>query len=257
MMTRKILLVHPVAETRRLLIQALQDPLWQILQAATEVDAIETAKRQSPDVMVMVGALAAFSSDEVARILKSDPLTCMIPLISIGQPVQTAHMAEPWALDVIELYMQPPILQAKVQNALRLRMRRPYVLVVDDEPDLVEVLSATLSQEGYIVSGASNGLEALSVIDAVHPDVIVLDMAMPYLNGWDCLNQIRSNPHLQDTRIIILTGADKSFHARQQGLKLGAIKYLLKPCDPEDLIQAVRQALSARPRPPQPPAGEH
>jgi DNA-binding response OmpR family regulator len=243
MSTQCILLIQGNEDSRARLTQTLQGCGWTILQTTSAAVGMDTAKRRAPDLILLDVTSQKIDADRMARLFKSDPITCAIPIISLCETERAQGLREPWAVDTATTTTALPILLAKLKNAMRQRVRKPYILIVDDEPDLVDYLGTTLGHQGYVVSGASNGMEALEVIRSVHPDVIVLDLDMPLLNGWDFLHQVRAGPGLAHTKVIILTGVDQSLEDRQHGLKLGACNYLLKPCDPEELARAIEAAL--------------
>jgi DNA-binding response OmpR family regulator len=120
-------------------------------------------------------------------------------------------------------------------------MRR-RILVVDDEPDLVELVSFNLRAEGYEVITAANGVEALDQARAVLPDLIVLDLMMPELDGLSVCEILRRLPSTAPIPVIMLT-AWKSELTRIIGLDTGAEDYITKPFSPRDLVTRVKNAL--------------
>ncbi|MCR8847711.1 response regulator transcription factor [Rossellomorea sp. SC111] len=113
------------------------------------------------------------------------------------------------------------------------------VLIVDDEENIVDVCSRYLVREGYEVSAAINGKEALQQYDAFHPDIVILDIMMPEMDGWKVAEKIRED---HDTPIIMLTalGQEKD---RIYGLTLGADDYITKPFSPRELLLRVKNVL--------------
>ena len=121
-------------------------------------------------------------------------------------------------------------------------MSTPKILIVDDEPYLAEALTFVLSREGYEVSIASDGEEALQEIAADKPQVMFLDIMMPKKNGYEVCEIIRKIPELKDIYIIMLSakGWDTD---REKGLSLGANDFITKPYHPKDAVFAVKKAL--------------
>ncbi len=117
------------------------------------------------------------------------------------------------------------------------------VLVVDDEPNIVKAVDFLLSQNGFITQKAYNGLEALSYIDTFRPDLIVLDVMMPGMDGFQVAKNIRSNPANADMLIIFLT-AKGTNRDKMQGYDLGGDIYITKPFDNDELVQAVSETLA-------------
>jgi DNA-binding response OmpR family regulator len=113
------------------------------------------------------------------------------------------------------------------------------ILIVDDERRMVSLLQSYLMQEGYRVVTAYNGREALEVADKENPDLVVLDIMMPEMNGYDFMHAHRSE---KDTPIIMLT-AKVEDDDKIVGLELGADDYVTKPFKPRELMARVRNVL--------------
>ena len=104
----------------------------------------------------------------------------------------------------------------------------PRVLVVDDEPDFIELLREFLTAKGYEVIAASNGEEALRKVKEERPHLILLDVRMPKMNGLEVLKQVRDIDH--EVGVIMVTAVNEEETGRQ-ALKLGAFDYITKPLD--------------------------
>lgn len=112
------------------------------------------------------------------------------------------------------------------------------ILVADDEKDILEIISYNLVAEGYEVITAKDGNEALDLARKIHPDLIILDIMMPYKTGIEVCQIIRSNEEYNDILIIILTAlSDETSHIK--GLESGADDYVTKPISPKVLISRV------------------
>ena len=119
----------------------------------------------------------------------------------------------------------------------------PSVLIVDDEQSIVQSLSGLLSDEGFEVSTAFNGYEALKVIDSESPDVVLLDIWMPGIDGIETLKEIKKyNPHIQ---VIIITGHG-TIETAVKATKLGAFDLVEKPLSIDKIILAINNALNFR-----------
>ena len=112
------------------------------------------------------------------------------------------------------------------------------VLVVDDEPDIVALVAYHLAKTGYRVSTAATGPDALSAARDEHPALIVLDLMLPGMSGFEVLEQLRATEATQDIAVLMLT-ARKEEPDRIQGLSLGADDYLAKPFSPQELVLRV------------------
>ena len=112
------------------------------------------------------------------------------------------------------------------------------VLVVDDEPDIVALVAYHLAKTGYRVSTAATGAEALQAARDERPVLVVLDLMLPDMSGFDVLEHLRATPPTQDVAVLMLT-ARKEEADRIRGLSLGADDYLTKPFSPQELVLRV------------------
>ncbi len=116
------------------------------------------------------------------------------------------------------------------------------VLVVDDEPDITALVAYHLAREGYQVSTASNGVEALAAARRERPDLVVLDLMLPGASGYDVLADLRAKRETAQVGVILLT-ARREEEDRIRGLSLGADDYLTKPFSPKELTLRVQAVL--------------
>jgi DNA-binding response OmpR family regulator len=115
----------------------------------------------------------------------------------------------------------------------------PTVLVVDDEPTILELVRFTLEDEQVAVIEASDGVQALEKARAAHPDLILLDVQMPRLDGFEVCRRLREDPTLAGVRIVMLTAAGQETD-RARGMAAGVNDYLTKPFSPLALFALVR-----------------
>ncbi len=124
---------------------------------------------------------------------------------------------------------------------------RPLILVVDDFDDNRLLYVSTIAEAGYAVDEATNGQEALDKIGSIRPAVIIMDLSMPVVDGWEATRRIKADPRTADIVIIAVTG-----HATNYGLdrarEAGAEAVLTKPCLPEDLLRTISALIPAVPR---------
>jgi len=118
----------------------------------------------------------------------------------------------------------------------------PLILVVDDDEAVRELLRICLMNEGYRVMTASDGLQALTLLRKRKPDLVVLDIYMPLLDGWSVLKVIRTDESLKKLPVILLT-IERSPASIIRGWEEGADCFISKPFDPQDLIAIIRRVL--------------
>lgn len=118
-------------------------------------------------------------------------------------------------------------------------MTTKKILVVDDEKKIVEIIKAYLAREGYLVAAAYDGKTAIDIARREHVDLIVLDLMLPEISGWDVCRALRKE---SEVPIIMLTARDETTD-KIVGLELGADDYVTKPFDPKELISRIRAVL--------------
>ncbi|MBI5211529.1 MAG: response regulator [Elusimicrobia bacterium] len=116
------------------------------------------------------------------------------------------------------------------------------IIVADDEPDLLELLRSALEKEGFQVDAATNGREALDAIRANPPDIVVLDLSMPLMSGFEVCSAVRQDPLLEHLPIIILS-ATSGGSTKVEGLNLGADDFITKPVDLSELLARIRMII--------------
>jgi DNA-binding response OmpR family regulator len=116
------------------------------------------------------------------------------------------------------------------------------VLIADDEPNIVVSLEFLMKQQGYEVKVARDGEEAFAAVAAFGPDLILLDVMMPRMSGYDLCQKVRENAAWQDIRIIMLSAKGRDVEVTK-GMAVGADAYVTKPFSTKDLLARVREML--------------
>ncbi|RLJ65645.1 two-component system alkaline phosphatase synthesis response regulator PhoP [Lacinutrix venerupis] len=116
------------------------------------------------------------------------------------------------------------------------------ILLVDDEPDILEIVGYNLSQEGYQVTTASNGIEGVALAKSEKPQLIILDVMMPKMDGIETCEQIRKLPELKNSLITFLTARGEDY-SQVAGFDAGADDYITKPIKPKVLVSKVKALL--------------
>lgn len=120
--------------------------------------------------------------------------------------------------------------------------KNPKILIVDDEADILELIEFNLSQEGYQVYTASNGQEALTQAQKILPDLILLDVMMPKMDGIEACRLMRTLPELKQTYIVFLTARNEEY-SEIAGFSAGADDYIAKPIKPRALLSRINAIL--------------
>lgn len=116
------------------------------------------------------------------------------------------------------------------------------ILLVDDEPDILEIVGYNLEQAGYQIFKAENGKDAVKQAQKVKPHLIIMDVMMPEMDGMEACEKIRENPELKDTIITFLTARSEDY-SQVAGFEVGADDYIAKPIKPKLLVSKVKGLL--------------
>jgi len=123
------------------------------------------------------------------------------------------------------------------------RKRRKKIMVIDDNKEVIELVEMILEVEGYKVIGVSNSLDAYNMAVKTKPSLIILDVMMPKMDGWQVLEKIKENPSTGVIPVILLSvRAEMEF---KKGIETGVEAIMRKPFEPVELIEAVRKILEA------------
>ena len=132
-----------------------------------------------------------------------------------------------------------------MSNSSRAAATSPRALVVDDEPSLVRVVVGYLQADGFEVDSAPDGPTALDLARRTDPDVIVLDLQLPHVDGWELARRIKSNPALRDVPLVAFSACVMPTE-RAMAEEAGFDLFLGKPCDPSIILREVRRLLTFR-----------
>ncbi len=118
------------------------------------------------------------------------------------------------------------------------------ILIAEDERDIRDLITFTLRYNGYEVVAATNGEEALALTRQEKPDLVILDVRMPRLTGYDVCRQIKADPELQHIPVVFLSAKGQESEV-QAGMEAGAVDYILKPFSPDQLVARVASLVKA------------
>ncbi len=129
---------------------------------------------------------------------------------------------------------------------------KPYILIVDDDPDILEGILMILETQPYRLATARDGKQCMEMVEEEIPDLLILDLLMPRMDGWGVIREMRSNPKYAQVPIMILsTVIEDASHRRYEletGMAMDIQGYIQKPARPADLIQRIEKLLSEKVR---------
>jgi two-component system, cell cycle response regulator DivK len=128
----------------------------------------------------------------------------------------------------------------------------PLVLVVEDYQDAREMYTAYLQFSGYRVAEATNGLEAIEQAQALLPDIILMDLALPMMDGWEATRRLKADDRTRHIPVVALTGHALAGHA-DGAREAGCDAFVTKPCLPDELVAEIKRMLKSSEHPRNPP----
>lgn len=119
-------------------------------------------------------------------------------------------------------------------------MEKPRIIIVDDDRDTRELLALALETEGFEVSSAANGLRLISSLELHRPHLILLDVNMSWIDGFELCKAVKKNPHFREIPVVFVSGRGEP-EDRRKGLEAGAADYFVKPLELNQLLARIRE----------------
>ncbi len=229
--TLRVLIVDDDPETRELLIDTLMNEGHSPLTAGSAAEALDTLAKSRVDVVVLDLLLPGRNGFEVLSEIRADPKLSWIPVLVITVKDLSERERETLAAQGARVIAKAAGWRQELLRQLR-RLRRPgdgkRVLVADDNPAGRELVREGLGGHASSIIEAADGREALQKIRETRPDLVLLDIQMPEMDGYAVLREIRSDPALRGLRVVALT-AFAMQGDRERALEAGFDDYLTKP----------------------------
>jgi len=118
-----------------------------------------------------------------------------------------------------------------------------HVLLIEDEPNIIEAISFLLNRDGWRVDTHSNGIDAVEVVQAKSPDLVVLDVMLPGKSGYDILRELREGTATSDLPVLVLTARGQS-RDREMAERFGASRFMTKPFSNAEVLEVVRELVT-------------
>ncbi len=255
-----ILVVEDNLKNRKLVRSLLQINHFTVLEAGDAETGINLAKSCRPDLILMDIQLPGMDGLEATRILKDIPELQEISIVALtsyamegdAQKAKAAgcdgYLTKPIDTRNFINYLTPFLPQTcgKVESRVdHDDSTAPKILIVDDEPMNLKLLRAKLGKNYPQIIDASNGQETLEKANEINPDLILLDIMMPGLDGFEVTRQLKANPKTKDIPIILITALDGHDY-KVMGFEAGADEFLNKPINTFELLTRVKSLLKMK-----------
>jgi two-component system, cell cycle response regulator len=269
----RILLIEDNRINLELMLYMLQAWGHQVTTAATAEEGLRLARSQRPELIISDVQLPGMDGYEFARIAKADPQLRDIPLMALTAYAMVGDREKSRAAG-FDGYFSKPIEPASFMAALDAFLPnkgaapaaddsapgpgetvpgdltalhpRTRLLLVDDGDSNLQFKRTLFEPAGYVVETCSDAVAALALLRTQPFDLVLSDVVMRGGSGFDLVAQVRADPALRDTPVILLTSSCTDERSRDIGIELGANRYLIRPIEPEALLAEIRNCLRDR-----------
>jgi len=239
-----ILVVDDSATTREMLRNILESEGYQVAEADGGAAAVQLARFLQPKLMTLDVMMPDLDGFDVIQVLRNDPLTRDLPVLFISATVEHERGLALGGSGFLTKPFTPTDLLEEVRRLTAPAPRR--VLVVDDDYHVRPTLARLLQRGGFQVDQAQDGHSGLEQIEKNPPDLVLLDIWMPDIDGYEVLRRLKGHPIHRNIPVVVLTASDLSGDTHQRALALGAVRYLEKPIASEDLLAEIERVLAHR-----------
>ncbi|WP_094228909.1 response regulator [Methanolobus psychrotolerans] len=212
-----ILIVEDEKRSQEILSVTLNDAGYDVKFAANGKEALELAKELQPFAITLDIMMSDMDGWDILKNLKQEKGTEDIPVVIVSI-LDEKDLGIIWG--AFDYFVKPVDREALLSSLGRLKKKRSFehvnVLVIDDEPSVLELMESMLLTEGYDVMGVSNGKDGIEKALSFSPDIIILDLMMPKVSGFDVINELKKHPETIDIPIIVCTAKDLEDHEKKQ-----------------------------------------
>lgn len=237
----KVLVVDRDPEIANLIEIYLRKEGYDVVKAYSAQEAVDKAAQEKPQVITLDVMLGETDGFDLLQQLKENPETSSIPVVILSI---VCDEGKSWRLGAAN-YLEKPIDQERlvtIMNGLVGSIASPLVLVVDDDKQIVDVLCRKLKNSGFAVASAYNGLEAMVAIEANKPDLVLLDLRMPEMDGYQVIERLKKSEATKDIPIVVMTAYH--FDREKTDILDLAAEHVSKPFKVEHLAEKVSQLLA-------------
>jgi two-component system alkaline phosphatase synthesis response regulator PhoP len=246
-----ILIVDDDPDIREGIVAVLETNDYHLATASNGIECMEHIRDEAPDLLILDMLMPRMDGFAVIRELRSDPDFAGIPIIILTTVIEDAayrryELETGVAMDVSN-YIEKPAPPAELLRRVSAIVDQPYIIVADDDPDIVEAISTVLESRPYNVATARDGEKCLEMIRKRSPDLLLLDLLMPRMDGFAVIRELQSDPATAKIPVLVLTTIVEDASRRRYELETGrdmpVRAYLQKPVAPEQLLREVEQSL--------------
>ncbi len=234
---RRVLVVEDDKDIAELIGRHLASHGYQVSIAGRAQEALEKARADKPGLITLDIYLPDADGFEVLQQLKNDPVTCNIPVVIVSVMGDQQEGLRLGAVD----YLTKPIDPVRLVSSVNRVLQGPgKVLVVDDDRDTRDLLQTALEQRGFSVVLTSSGKRAMTLARQERPNLILLDLKLPGMDGYEVLRRLKGTAETADIPVMVITGSLTDEELKQQRLlSLGAARFMTKPFAVDELVYEI------------------
>lgn len=231
----------------------LESQDYRIATAKDGIDALNRIKDETPDLVILDMLMPRMDGFAVIKELRSDPEYAGLPVIVLTTVIEDAayrryELETGLSMDVHD-FIEKPAPPAELLKRVSAVVDQPYIIIADDDPDILEAITTVLKSVPYQVANARDGEQCLAMVRQRKPNVLILDLLMPKKDGFAVIRELQNDPAYLDLPIIVLTtvveDASRRRYELETGRDLTVRTYLQKPVLPEVLLRTVKDVMEA------------
>ena len=243
----KILVVEDSELIRQVITRELRQAGYTVFQAKDGEEALVLAKREKPDLITLDIIMPGINGYETCKRLRLDPVTADTPVIMVTSCDTPEERTKGFEAGAAEYFVKPFAADQlanfiKVLFETQKTRRKETAVVIEDTKTTLAIIKHILKKQGLQVITAENGKEGLEKIKKFAPDIIICDIFMPLMDGFQVCHEVKTSPSTKQIPVILLTSSGKK-EDTLKGLALGANDYIVKPFDEDELLGRVNNLL--------------
>lgn len=224
---------------------------YRLATARDGLQCMDLIQQETPDLLILDMMMPRMDGFAVIHELRGDPKYVGLPIIILTTVIEDAayrryELETGLAMDV-QAYIEKPAPPDEIIRLVSAIVEQPYIIVADDDPDILEAITTVLETCPYQVASANDGQQCLELVRKRTPDLLILDLLMPRIDGFAVIRELRSEPAYVDLPILVLTtvveDASRRRYELETGRDMSVEAYLQKPVPPEELLRKVGDAL--------------
>jgi CheY-like chemotaxis protein len=224
---------------------------YRLATARDGLECLDKIRKETPDLVILDMLMPRMDGFAVIKELRADTEYSGLPVIVLTTVIEDAayrryELETGLSMDVAD-FIEKPAPPAELLRRVSAIVDQPYIIIADDDPDILDAITTVLRSVPYQVATARNGEQCLAMVKQRKPDVLVLDLLMPKMDGFAVLRELQNDPAYNTLPIAVLTtvveDASRRRYELETGRDLRISTYLQKPVAPDEMIRTIAKML--------------